>query len=85
MWRDSLRKIPHIGVFLVEIRVAAPCRGGVHRLRQVVSVYLRDTGMAGLASAWAMARRGPKEHRRKVDTATRCSVVCPQTRPGLIE
>ena len=29
-------------------------------LRQVES-YLKDTGMAGLASVWAMARRRPKE------------------------
>ena len=41
--------------------------------------YLRDTGMAGLAPAWAMARRRPKEYRRKVDAATRCSGVCPHT------
>ena len=38
-------------------------------LRQVES-YLRDTGMAGLASVWAMAKRKPKEYRRKVDAAT---------------
>ena len=47
-------------------------------LRKVES-YLKDTGMAGLASAWAMARRRPKEYRRKVDAATRCSGVCPHT------
>ena len=47
-------------------------------LRQVES-YLKDMGMAGLASAWAMARRRPKEYRRKVDGATRCSGVCPYT------
>ena len=47
-------------------------------LRQVES-YLEDTGMAGLASAWAMARRSPKDYRRKVDAATRCSGVCPHT------
>ena len=47
-------------------------------LRQVES-YLSDTGMTGLASAWAMARRGPKEYRRKVDAVTRCSGVFPQT------
>ena len=47
-------------------------------LRQVES-YLKDTDMAGLASAWAMARRRPKEYRRKVDAATRCSGVCPHT------
>ena len=47
-------------------------RGRPHAswLRQVAS-YLKDTGMAGLASAWAMARRRPKEYRRKVDAATR--------------
>ena len=47
-------------------------------LRQL-EFYLEDTGMAGLASAWAMARRRPMEYRRKVDVATRCSVVCPHT------
>ena len=41
--------------------------------------YLKDMGMAGLASVWAMARRRPKEYRRKVDAATRCSGVCPHT------
>ena len=41
--------------------------------------YLKDMGMAGLASAWAMARRRPKEYRRKVDAATRCSGVFPHT------
>ena len=53
-------------------------RGRPHAswLRQVES-YLKDTGMAGLASAWVMARRRPKEYRRKVDAATRCSCVCP--------
>ena len=47
-------------------------------LRQVES-YLKDAGMAGLASAWAMARRRPREYRRKVDAATRCSGVCSHT------
>ena len=27
MWHDPLRRIPPIGFFLVEIRVAGPCRG----------------------------------------------------------
>ena len=38
-------------------------RGRPHAswMRQVES-YLRDTGMAGLASAWAMVRRRPKEY-----------------------
>ena len=53
-------------------------RGRPHAswLRQV-EFYLKDTGMTGLASAWAMARRRPKEYRRKVDAATRCSGVYP--------
>ena len=54
-------------------------------LRQVESylgngqteAYLKDMGLASLASAWVMARRRPKEYRRKVDAATRCSGVCP--------
>ena len=41
--------------------------------------YLKDAGMAGLAFVWAMARRRPKEYRRKVDAATRCSGVCLHT------
>ena len=41
--------------------------------------YLKDMGMTGLASAWAMARRRLKEYRRKVDAATRYSGVCPHT------
>ena len=43
-------------------------RGRPHAswLRQV-EAYLKDTGMAGLASAWVMARMRPKEYRRKVD------------------
>ena len=41
--------------------------------------YLENAGMAGLASAWATARRRPKEYRHKVDAATRCSGVCPHT------
>ena len=33
--------------------------------------------MTSLASAWAMGRRRPEEHRHKVDAAKRCSGVCP--------
>ena len=40
---------------------------------------LEDMDMAGLPSAWAMARRRPKEYSRKVDAATRCSGVCPHS------
>ena len=39
--------------------------------------YLRDMGVAGLESAWTMARRRTKEYRHKVDAATRCIGVCP--------
>ena len=40
-------------------------------------VYLRNMGMTGPASAWAMARRRTKEYRREVDAATRCSGLFP--------
>ena len=42
-------------------------RGRPHAsgMRQV-ECYLKDTGMAGMASAWAMARGRQKEYRRKV-------------------
>ena len=42
-------------------------------LRNVES-YLKD---AGMASAWAMARRRPKEYRRKVDAAPAAQVCMP--------
>ena len=42
-------------------------------LRVQVDSYLKNTGKAGLASAWAMARRMLKKYRRKVDEATRYS------------
>ena len=48
-------------------------------LRHVKS-YLKDMGMAGLASVWTMARQRTKEYRRKVDAATRCS-GCPDRPP----
>ena len=67
---------PPIGFFLVEIRGLDHAEGD-HMLRQVES-YLMDTGMAGLASAWAMARRRLEYH-RKVNAATRCPGVCPHT------
>ena len=44
-----------------------------------VESYLMDVGMTGLASDRAMARRRPREYRRKVDAATRYSGVCPHT------
>ena len=45
--------------------------------------YLKDMGMTGLASVWAMARRRSKEYPRKVDAATSYSGVCPHTCPDL--
>ena len=52
-------------------------------LRQV-ETYLKDAGVAGLEAVWAMARRRPKEYRRKLDATMRCSGVCPHTRPDLV-
>ena len=56
-------------------------RGRPHAswLRKVES-YLKDAGMADMASAWAMARRTPKDYRRNVDAATRWCGVFPNTR-----
>ena len=75
-------RIPPIGFLLVEFQGADHAEGAPTgyrlRLRQV-EFYLKDAGMAGLESAWAMARRRPEEYRRKVDAATRCSGVCPHT------
>ena len=48
-------------------------------MNDLTEACLKDMGMAGLASAWAMARRRPKEYRRKVDAAMHCSDVCPHT------
>ena len=47
-------------------------------LRQT-EAYLKDMDMTGLASVWAMARRRPKDYRRRVDAATPFSGVCPHT------
>ena len=41
--------------------------------------YRKDTGMVGLASVWAMARRRLKEYRHKINAATRWSDICPHT------
>ena len=57
------------------------CRGtkpGLKRGRS--STMLKNKG---LASAWAMAKRRPKEYRRKVNAATLCSGVCHHTWPDL--
>ena len=67
MWRDSLRRIPPIGFFLVESRDhAGPgwtmprARPHASWLRQVDSC-LKNAGVTGLASAWATVRRRPRE------------------------
>ena len=39
--------------------------------------YLKGMGMTGLASAWAMARRRPKEKHPNVAAAMHCSVDVP--------
>ena len=41
-----------------------------------VDIHLKDMGMAGPASAWAMAEPKPLWYRRNVDAATRCYGVC---------
>ena len=59
-------------------------RGRPHgSLLRQVEFYLRDAGVVGLASAWAMSR-SPKEYRYKVDAA-RCSGVCSHTSPDFIQ
>ena len=47
-------------------------------LRQVES-YLKERGMAGMASAWGITRQRPRDYCREVDAATRCFDVCPHT------
>ena len=50
---------------------------GVHSLHGWSGESYRwDMGMVVPEFAWAMARRRPREYRRKVDAATRCSGVC---------
>ena len=74
MWCDFVQRAPPIESCPVGIRGVEQCQGGarVLQLRQVESC-LKDMGMTGLASAWAMARRRTKEYRRKLDAATPCS------------
>ena len=47
-------------------------------LRQV-DAYLEEWGVTGLASAWCLARRRPKEYNSKVNAAKRCLGVCSHT------
>ena len=75
MWRDSLRSIPPIRIFLVEIRGAGPCQEV--DLWFQIAFYLKDMGITGLAPALVMARQRRDEYRRKVDAATRCSGYAP--------
>ena len=85
MWSDSLRRVPAYRILSCrDSRGWTMPRGRpqASRLRKMGS-SLRDLGVAGLASAWAMARRRPNEYRRTVDAATRCSGACPHTWPNL--
>ena len=75
MWRDSLRSIPPIRIFLVEIRGAGPCQEV--DLWFQIAFYLKDMGITGLAPALVMARQRRDEYRRKVEAATRCSGYAP--------
>ena len=52
------------------------CRDPRRWIMRQVEFYLKDTGMRGLAFAWAMARRRTREYRHNVNAATRCSGVC---------
>ena len=63
----------------VKICLIVPSGPGVCLGDGQTEAYLKNTGMAGLAFAWAMAERRMKEYRRKVDAATRGSGVCPHT------
>ena len=61
MWRDSLWRIPPMSdSFLPRSEWLDHAEGRPHAswLRKVES-YLKDMDMAGLASAWAMARQRP--------------------------
>ena len=74
--------IPPIGFFLVEIRGAgSTIPRGASSGFMVASMesYLKDTDLAGLAFALAMARQMPREYRSKTDASTRCFGVCPHT------
>ena len=73
IWRDSLRRITYLSRSEWLDHAQGASTGFMFASDES---YLKDTGMA---SAWAMARRRPKEYRRKVDAATRCSGVCPHT------
>ena len=71
MWRDSLRRIPPSDKSLaksVELDYAEETSAGFMFASGDV---LKDTGMAGLASALAMAERMPRGDRRKGNAATR--------------
>ena len=61
MWCDSLRRIPPIGFFFVEIRGAGPCWGGAHTLHGCV----RWSPIWRMRAwwAWRLPRRWPDRGR----------------------
>ena len=73
MWRESLRRIPPIGFFLVEIREAGPCKGAPTRF-MVASEGDLSEGY-GHCDPGDCLGDGQTEYRRKVDAATHCSGV----------
>ena len=82
-WLTIQTRDPHPGEHVrTYVRAMSRGRPRASCLRQV-EAYPRDTVMSGLASAWAMARRKPKEYHPKVDAATRCCGVSPHTWPDL--
>ena len=71
MWHDSMRRIPFIGCFLVEIRGAGPCRGGgVHTLHGCVNPCAEQ---CNIGAGFTSSRHPPKNtitnlaHRQYID------------------
>ena len=87
MWRGYFCRGSRPPNRVVEIRGAGPCRGraqllcgcGRWSLISMTCGWLTSTMRRHQPSAGAMARRRPKEYRRKVDAATHCSGVRPHT------
>ena len=70
-WAESL------GTGRTIVSPATLCSG------RLVKACLKDMGMTGLASAWAMARRKPKGYSRKMYAVTRSFGTSPHTWPDL--
>ena len=75
MWRDSLRRIPPIGFFLVEIQY----KGLVHVEGAPTRFMVASGGVlsegCGHGGPGVCQGDGQTEYRHKVDAATRCSGV----------